>query len=135
MKLIIYLLFLTGSLVVAEDQKRPTREVSVIVTQEGYYPKSVSVFEGEKIKFFVTSTLDGPSCLIVESHKVFLAANKGKLTEGETIFDKAGEYSLYCPGSQSNGKVVVIKKTMAKREIASEKEKANNSMIWMPKEY
>ncbi len=135
MKLIVYLLFLTGSLVVAQDQKRPTREVSIIVTKEGYYPKSVSAFEGEKIKFFVTSTLDGPSCLIVESHKVFLAANKGKLTEGETVFDKAGEYSLYCPGSQNNGKVVVIKKTVAKREIASEQDKKKDSMIWMPKEY
>jgi hypothetical protein len=135
MKLMVYLLLLTGSIVLAKDQKRPTREVSIIVTKEGYYPKSVSVFEGEKIKFFVTSTLDGPGCLIVESHKVFLAANKGKLTEGETVFDKAGEFSLYCPGSQSNGKVVVIKKAAAKREIASENEKTRDSMIWMPKEY
>lgn len=121
----------------AEEQKKPvpevpTREVSIIVTKEGYYPKSVSVFEGEKIKFFVTSTVEDPSCVIVEAHKVFLAANKGKLTEGETVFDKAGEYSFYCPGSKNDGKVVVIKKVVAKREVASENKE---SMIWTPKEY
>lgn len=121
----------------AEEEKKPvtevpTREVSIIVTKEGYYPKSVSVFEGEKIKFFVTSTVEDPGCVIVEAHKVFLAANKGKLTEGEAVFDKAGEYSFYCPGSKNDGKVVVIKKVAPKREVASENKE---SMVWTPKEY
>jgi hypothetical protein len=112
----------------------PVREVSVIVTNEGYYPKSLALFEGEKVRLFVTSTLDAPNCLIVESHKVFLAANKGKVTEAEVIFDKAGEFSFYCPGSKNDGKIVVMKKLIPTREIASEK-KAEDKMIWMPREY
>jgi plastocyanin len=107
------------------------REVSIIVTQEGYYPKSVSVFEGEKIKFFITSTVEEPQCLIVESHKVFLAANKGKVTEGEAKFDKAGEFAFYCPSSKNDGKIVVLKKALPKREIASDKK----TDLWTPKEY
>jgi hypothetical protein len=116
-----------------KSEASPTREVSIIVTKEGYYPRSISVFEGEKIKFYVTSTLEGPGCMIVESHKVFLAANKGKIAEGEALFDKAGEFAFYCPGSKNDGRVVVMKKVAPKREIASDKK--NESMIWTPREY
>lgn len=119
-----------------EPQKlaHPTREISIIVTKEGYYPKSISVFEGEKVKFYVTSTVEEPNCVIVESHKVFMAANKGKVTEAETVFDKAGEFAFYCPSSKNDGKVVVLKKAMPKREVASEK-KGDEPSVWMPREY
>ena len=113
--------------------KRPRREISVIVTKEGYYPKTLSVFEGEEIKFYVTSTIEAPSCLIVESHKVFMAANKGKVSEAEAHFDKAGEYAFYCPSSKNDGKIIVLKKASPVREIAAEKSK--DSMLWTPKEY
>lgn len=114
---------------------QPTREIAVILTKEGYYPKSLSVFEGEKVKFFVTSTVEEPGCMIVEGHKVFMAANKGKITESEVVFDRAGEFPFYCPSSKNDGKVVVLKKITHKntREIASEKER--ESMLWTPKEY
>lgn len=131
MKFLISLLFIS---LVAEavEEKSPVREVSIIVTKEGYYPKSISVFEGEKVKFYVTATVEEPSCMIVEAHKVFMAANKGKITEGETVFDKAGDFAFYCPGSKIDGKIVVLRKQMAKREVASEKGEA---MLWTPKEY
>jgi plastocyanin len=130
--LLSFLIFI--SFAIAEESKvSPLREVAVIVTKEGYYPKSLAVFEGEKVKFYVTSTVEAPDCLIVESHKVFMAANKGKVTEAETVFDKAGEFAFYCPSSKNDGKIVVLKKPQAKkREIASEK---NDSMVWTPKEY
>lgn len=133
MKLLLFSFFILFAVYAAEETKRPSREISVIVTKEGYYPRSLSIFEGEKVKFYVTSTVESPSCLIVESHKVFLAANKGKISEGEAVFDKAGEYAFYCPSSKNDGKIVVMKKTSPVREVASEKIK--DSMIWTPKEY
>jgi plastocyanin domain-containing protein len=120
----------------AEEIKKPTqptREIAIIVTKEGYYPKAISVFEGEKIKFFVTSTVEEPNCLIVESHKVFMAANKGKITEAEVVFDKAGDFAFYCPSSKNDGKVVVLKKQAPKREVASDRSKETS--VWIPKEY
>lgn len=133
-----FLILLFSQIALAQNEPAkplPTREVSVIVTKEGYYPKSFSVFEGEKIKFYVTSTVEEPHCLIVESHKVFMAATKGKVTEGEAVFDKAGEFAFYCPSSKNDGKIVVMKKVvpMNKREIASEKSDEPNT--WIPKEY
>ncbi len=131
MKFILPILFMPLLAFALDGEKvQPTREISIIVTKEGYYPKSLSVFEGEKVKFYVTSTLDEPHCMIVEGHKVFLAANKGKVTEAEATFDKAGEFAFYCPSSKSDGKIVVMKKFSPKREIASEK-----SEVWTPKEY
>lgn len=126
--LLITLLLMTSAW--ADTSVKPMREVSIIVTKEGYYPKSISVFEGERIKFYVTSTVEDPNCMIVESHKVFLAANKGKITEGEAVFDKAGEFAFYCPSSKNDGKIVVLQKSKPKREIASEKRN-----YWMPREY
>lgn len=105
-----------------------TREIAVIVTQEGYYPKSISVFEGEKVKFYVTSTVEEPDCMIVESYNVFMGANKGKVTEAEVVFDRPGEFSFYCPSTKKGGRVVVIKKYIEpSRAVASD--------VWMPKEY
>ncbi len=131
MKFILPFLFIPLLAFALDGEKtQPTREISIIVTKEGYYPKSLSVFEGEKVKFYVTSTLDEPHCMIVEGHKVFLAANKGKVTEAEATFDKAGSFAFYCPSSKSDGKIVVMKRFVPKREIASEK-----SDVWTPKEY
>ena len=136
MKSFVFILLLSSFSSFAQEaakQVQPTRELAIIVTREGYYPKSVSVFEGEKIKFYVTSTVEEPNCLIVESHKVFMAANKGKVTEAEAVFDKAGEFAFYCPSSKNDGKVVVLKKQMPKREVASER--GDRPDVWMPKEY
>jgi len=133
MKVFVAVLFSFSCLAAGPVKVAPTREVSIIVTKEGYYPKSISVFEGEKVKFYVTSTVEEPNCLIVEAHKVFMAANKGKITEGETTFDKAGEFAFYCPSSKNDGKIVVLKKQLPKREIASEKE--DSDMVWKPREY
>lgn len=133
MKLLLISLFLITQVFAAETKVQPVRELAVIVTKEGYYPKSISVFEGEKIKFFVTSTVEEPHCMIVESHKVFVAANKGKVTEAEAVFDKAGDFAFYCPGQKNDGKIVVLKKAVPKREIASEKK--HEGMLWTPKEY
>jgi plastocyanin len=133
MKLFLLFVVMTTAAFAAQTKVQPVRELAVIVTKEGYYPKSISVFEGEKVKFYVTSTVEEPHCMIVESHKVFLAANKGKVTEAEAVFDKAGEFAFYCPSSKNDGKIVVLKKVVPKREIASERK--HEGMLWTPKEY
>jgi len=110
------------------------REVSVIVTAEGYYPKSLTVFQGESVKFYVTSTVEAPDCFLLQGHEVFLAANKGKITEAQTKFEHTGVYNYYCPSSKHQGKVTVLKKFVPQaapaRKMASE-----DPAVWVPKEY
>ena len=116
-----------------KNRKHGTREVSVIVTDYGYFPEKFSVFEGETVKFFVTNTSKDSSCMMVAGHKVFLAAQKGKITEGKATFEKAGEYNIYCPTHSNKAKITVLKKKSLKqmtRKPASVKKK-----YWMPREY
>lgn len=123
----------------AEVFEHPYREFSVILTDSGYFPKKLVAFEGDKVKLFVTSTIDKPECLVVEDHKIFLEATKGKITYGESIFRKAGEYKFYCPSSRYKGMITVLKRPgsskepisiMPTREVASEK-----PSYWTPRDY
>ncbi len=123
----------------AEVFEHPYREFSVILTEGGYFPQKIVAFEGDKIKLFVTSTIDKPECLVVEDHKIFLEATKGKITHGESVFKKAGEYKFYCPSSHYKGLITVLKKPteskepesiMPTREVASEK-----PSYWTPRDY
>lgn len=139
--LLICLIVLSISLLALAEEKKiekkpPTRELSVILTAEGYYPKNLNVFEGEKVKFYLTSTVEDPGCMIIQGHEVFMAANKGKITEAEMIFEKTGEFSFYCPSNRKNdGKLTVMKKVdQAKRTVASEG-RPKDPMLWTPKEY
>ncbi len=121
----------------AKIYEQPLREFSVILTEEGYYPNNIVAFEGERIKFFLTSTIDKPECLIVEDHKIFLEATKGKVTQGESVFKNAGEYKFYCPSSKYKGLITVLKKPekenkdeFPSREIASE-----GPGYWLPRDH
>lgn len=111
--------------------KTPYREVAIIVTEEGYYPEKISVFQGEKVRFFITSTTDIPGCLIMPDKEVFLSARKGKVSETEVYFEKDGRFKFYCPSGKMNGHITAIRKEsqtkQLKRTIASE------PRVWMPR--
>jgi plastocyanin domain-containing protein len=113
--------------------KQPTREVAVIVTDEGYYPEQLVVFQGEKITFHVTSTTKEVSCFMIEGHKVFLSAKKGEVSQVELTVKHDGSFPVYCPSGKHKGELLVLKKKdkkKIKRTVASSKPK-----FWVPKEY
>lgn len=108
----------------------PVREQSIIVGPAGYYPEKLTIFEGERIRFFLTSATDTPSCLIISEKNVFLSARKGEIGEGEAYFDTPGVVKFYCPAGKIEGKITVLKRPMKEeRSIASEKVE-----VWKPKE-
>lgn len=114
--------------------KVPVREHSIIITEEGYYPKQISLFEGEKLKVFLTSTLNHPSCFMLPQKKIFMAARKGEVTESEAYFNKPGIYWFYCPTGKIKGKITVLEKLETKkiveRKIASERRMGQ----WRPRD-
>lgn len=121
-----------NSLLKVKMYKSPRRDVSIIVTPEGYYPEHISVFQGEKVKFYVTSTIDDPGCFLVSGHDIYLSAGKGNLTEGEVHFTEPGHFNYYCPSMQSKGTITVIKKRNPNREIASKK--VEKKKEWVPRD-
>ena len=119
--------------------EKPQREFSVILTENGYYPDHLVAFEGERLKLFVTSTMNKPECLVVEDHKIFLEASKGKIASGESVFKKAGKYKFYCPSSEYHGFITVLKKKVEKKEpvkiIPSREVASEKPAYWLPRDY
>lgn len=113
---------------------KPVREISVIVTDDGFYPNKMMAFEGERIKFFITSTSKKSQCFVLQKHEVFVAADKGMVNESEVVVENAGKFKFYCPSFPHHGHLTVFEKFAAEekenREPASEKPK-----YWLPRDY
>jgi plastocyanin len=120
-----------------ENYDLPKRELSIIVTDEGYYPVKPTVFAGEKIRLYITSTKSDPSCFIVKDKEVYVGAHKGEISEAEVVFNRPGVYETYCPAGQLRGKIIVlehpkIKQKEIERKLASINKK--KVKIWRPKD-
>lgn len=113
----------------------PTREHSIIVTQEGYFPENIAVFEGETLRIFVSTTEDKISCLMMPTHNLFLSATPGKITSGEVKFDEIGDYEYYCPDHKIKGKVTVLERQSFKQKKMRSPAAVTKSKVWMPKDF
>ena len=112
---LIYLIFTSQVLFANEifapkKYKRPLREVSIIVTDDGMYPNKILGYVGEQLRIFVTSTAKKDQCFLLENHEVFLGVSKGKLNEGTVNLENAGRFKYYCPSSNHRGHLTVINK-------------------------
>lgn len=146
---VLWAIFLNSVMAISYDHhsfkkfKAPQRDFSIIVSNEGYYPDRMIVFEGEKVRFFVTSTTTDAKCFILENHEVFVPANKGRVAEAEVVLNKAGEYAFYCPSFAHKGKLVVLgERERAQPVIKINRDPASTSVLdkqseqaWTPKEY
>ena len=139
MKLLIFILFTSFSAAAIDFEEkyyeRPVREVSIIVTDTGFFPDQMMAFEGEKLKFFVTSTSKKSQCMVLQKHELFLAAEKGIVNEAEVTVEHPGKFRFYCPSFGHEGWLTVFKKGNANEEArkpASEEEKPN---YWLPRDY
>lgn len=114
------------------------REISVIASPEGYYPRNVTVFAGEEVQFFVTGSKQFPSCFILENSQLFLPANPGEISEGKHKFERPGKIKFYCPQGKLVGHINVLehpemaRERRMKRKIASEK--GDKVKFWRPKD-
>lgn len=120
-----------------EKYEHPKREISIISSDTGFYPKRPTVFVGEKVKIFVTSITDKPTCMIIKGQEFYVEAKKGEMSEGDLYFGSSGVHEFYCPASGHKGKLVVLehpdrKKERIRREMASERKK--RVKVWRPRD-
>ncbi len=109
----------------------PKRHLSIIASKEGFFPESITVFKGEKVTIYLTTTEESPSCLIMADKNVFMSAQKGKVSEVQVFFDKNGRVPFYCPNGNLKGFFNVLSKNkIQKREVASDKK----VKVWRPKD-
>ena len=116
----------------------PVRELAVIATEEGFYPEKFSIFAGEKVRFFLTTTSNTPSCLIIGEKELYLSATKGNVSEATIFFDKPGNYKFYCPTNKIKGRLTVIKRPRTADEVLQARSRRvaseNKVKVWYPKE-
>ncbi len=135
--------FLKGGLVIDSQAqileekvyKNPYKEISIIIAPEGYYPKNISLFTGEKVKVYLTSILDQnvSTCLMLPEKGLFMSVRRGEISEGGLFFKREGIYKFYCPTGKIEGKFIVLKKGK-KRRMDIMSTKGPKGKVWMPKE-
>lgn len=119
---------------------RPIREVALILSDEGFYPKSLFAYKGERVKFFITSLSERPKCFILTEKEIFLGVKKGEMIEAVVDFDREGNMRFHCPTDKMEGVISVFehpreKALRIRREIASQnKERLNAPKVWLPKD-
>ncbi len=119
--------------------KNPLREISVIVTDDGFYPNKIMAFKGDKVRFYITSTSKkNHLCFVLHKHEVFVSAEKGKVNEVEVLIENPGRYKFYCPSTKYVGYLTVFEKFSEeedqKRSIASEVGSGKPN-YWIPRDY
>ena len=112
----------------------PYREQAVIMTKEGFYPNRLTVYKGEKVRFFVTTVGDESACFNIPDKNIYTTAKSGKIIEAETFFDKAGTYQFNCPNNSFAGRVMVIEKESDRQETMRRGLASDVVKIWKPKD-
>ena len=141
--LLIFNLILAGSTFALEDQfakksfKNPLREISVIISDDGFYPNRIVAYQGEKLKIFATTTSSQKQCFVLQKHELFLAVEKGLVNEGEVLLEHAGRFKFFCPASNKEGHITVLEKSNPRdQEFGSNREPASvQPSYWVPRDY
>ncbi len=112
----------------------PYREQAVIIGKEGFYPNRISVFKGEKVRFFVTSVGVESACFNIPDKNVFTSPKSEKIVEVEAFFDKVGVFYFNCPNNTFTGKVMVLEKASDRQETMRRGLASDLVKVWKPKE-
>jgi hypothetical protein len=116
----------------------PKREMSIIVTDEGYYPRHFSVFRGEQIRFYLTNLGRQDSCFMLPEHEVFVPIKRHEFRVIEVSFSTEKTVSFHCPVGEIKGSVTVLehprdRNKQKRRSLASEVQQ-QHPPEWMPRD-
>ena len=130
MKKFFISLFIFSSLVWAEEPLHPwraQRQISIIASQESFYPQNILVYEGETVRFYIT-TVSPESCFVIKEKNVFTGLKRGEIFEQEVQFSEQGNFSFFCPSHKIMGNILVLPKqvkSLTRRPA---------SLEWMPRD-
>ncbi len=112
----------------------PYREVAILIGKEGFYPNRVTLYKGEKVRFFISSVGVDSACFNIPDKNVFSSPGKDKIAEAEVYFDKVGVFQFNCPNNTFTGRVMVLEKYSDREESRRRGLASDTVKIWRPKE-
>ena len=89
------------------------QEVSLIVGELGYFPKTFFVTRDVPVRLFITGASKQSQCFMMDSFQVRKNVALEKIEEVTFTPSQPGQYRFYCPKTGSEGTMVV-------RDLASE---------------
>ena len=91
---------------------RGVQEISVIASDQGYFPRTVFVTQDIPVRMFVTGASNKPLCIMMDTFNVRRQLKAQQIQEITFTPNAPGRYRFYCPVNGMEGIVVV-------RELAS----------------
>lgn len=91
---------------------RGVQEVSVIASDQGYFPRTVFVTQDIPVRMFVTGASNKALCIMMDTFNVRRQLKAQQIQEITFTPNAPGRYRFYCPVNGMEGTVVV-------RELAS----------------
>lgn len=96
------------------DNQRGVQEVSLIINELGFFPRTFFVTQNIPVRLFVTSATKKKSlCVMIDEFNVRKSVSLDEIEEITFMPKASGQYRLHCPVNNLEGTMVV-------REIASE---------------
>jgi hypothetical protein len=83
------------------------QEISLIVSDYGYFPSKIFVTQGVPVKIYMTTPSKTTLCFMLDTWNLKKGINPGKVEEVTFTPDQAGDYRFYCPVKSIEGKLTV----------------------------
>ncbi|MBI2604649.1 MAG: cupredoxin domain-containing protein [Deltaproteobacteria bacterium] len=94
------------------DEPKPVKpgvfqEVSVIVSDHGYFPSRIFVTQNIPVRVYLTTPSKSTLCFMIDNWSVKKGITPGKVEEVNFVPDRAGNYRFYCPVKGIEGTLTV----------------------------
>ncbi len=94
------------------DEPKPVKpgvfqEVSVIVSDHGYFPNRIFVTQNIPVRVYLTTPSKSTLCFMIDNWSVKKGITPGKVEEVNFVPDRAGNYRFYCPVKSIEGTLTV----------------------------
>ncbi len=83
------------------------QEVSLIVSELGFYPKQLFVIRDLPVQLYVTGASKRSLCILMDAFQVKRQIRSQKVEEISFTPHHPGEYRYYCPVNNTEGKLIV----------------------------
>lgn len=86
---------------------RGVQEVSVIATEQGFFPKILFVTRDIPVRLFITGVSNRSLCILIDTFQIRRQVQSHKIEEIEFLPSTPGTYRFYCPINGMEGTLFV----------------------------
>lgn len=102
-----------SSLMKGEMSRKGVQEISLIVGDQGFFPKAVFVSRDVPVRLFVTGASKNTLCFMMDVFQVRRQVRSQKIEEITFTPNVPGKFRFYCPVNGTEG-VLVVKELSSK---------------------